>query len=96
MTTESSNQNRLKRLDKKLGMLWSRFWAIVIGLAGVGLLSWYFTAATDKSLGGTVFIVGIGAVLLFVARVLWRQKDGIVEILDDVDQPIRRENKPTE
>jgi len=79
-----------ERLDRKLGMLWSRLWALIIGTAGVALLAWFFTAAEDKSTGGIVFIVMIGGLLLLLARYLWRSKDGIVETLDAPDKPSRR------
>lgn len=75
-------------------MLWSRFWALVVGSAGVTLLSWFFTSAENKTLGPTIFITSIGLVLLLVARHLWRSRDGLTEILDGVDTSARRSSQP--
>ena len=79
--------------DQKLGVLWSRFWSLVVGFAGIALLFWFFTNATNATLGSTIFISAIGLGLLLVARHLWRNKDSLTEILDDVDEPARRPKK---
>lgn len=41
----------------------------------------------NQKLGGTVFIVAIGAGMLFVARHLWNNRDGLTEILDGAEPP---------
>ena len=92
--TLSPRARRGEELNRKLGMLWSRFWAIVVGIAGVALLVWFYTSAPNKEVGSTIFITVIGLVLLFAARVLWRSKDGLTEILDDVDTPVQRSKGP--
>ncbi len=89
----SPRARRGEELNRKLGMLWSRFWAAIVGFAGVALLVWFFTSAENKALGPTVFIASIGLVLLLVAWHLWRNKDGLTEILDDVDTPVRRSER---
>ena len=71
-----------EKLNQKLGVLWCRCWALVIGVAAVALLGWYFTSAQNKAFGATLFITTISVVLLAVSRHLWRNKDGLTEILD--------------
>ena len=51
----------------------------------MALLGWYFTSAENKAFGATLFITTIAVVLLAVSRHLWRNKDGLVEILDGAD-----------
>lgn len=84
---------RGEELDRKLGVLWSRFWSLVVGSAGLALLFWFFTRATNATLGSTAFISAIGLGLLLLARHLWRNKDSLTAILDDVDEPARRSKK---
>lgn len=74
-------------LNQKLGMLWSRFWATFVGSAGIALQVWFFAAAENKTLGSTIFITSIGLLLLLLARHLWRNMDGLTEILDDASPP---------
>ena len=78
----STRAQRGEALNQKLGMLWCRFWAIVVAVAGVTLLGWYLTSAPNKAFGATLFIATISVALLAVARHLWRNKDGLTEILD--------------
>jgi hypothetical protein len=92
MTNESDKNlspraRRGEELNQKLGRLWSRFWALVVGTAGVALLVWFFTSAENTAVGPGVFITSIGIGLLLVARHLWRNKDGLTEILDNADTP---------
>jgi hypothetical protein len=89
----SPRARRGEELNQKLGMLWSRFWAVVVGSAGVALLAWFYTGAENTTLGETLFVTAIGLLLLFVARHLWRNKDGLTEILDHVDTPVRRSSQ---
>ena len=81
---------RGEALNQKLGMLWCRFWALAIGVAAVVLLAWYFTIAQNKAFGATLFVTTISAVLLAVSRHLWRNKDGLAEILDGSNYVDRR------
>ena len=78
----SPRAQRGEALNQKLGMLWCRFWAIVVAVAGVTLLGWYFTSAQNKAFGATLFITTIAVILLAVSRHLWSNKDGLAEILD--------------
>jgi fatty acid desaturase len=81
----STRAQRGEALDRKLGMLWSRFWSVIVGLAGVALLAWFFSSAENQTVGGIVFIVAIGVGMLLVSRHLWRNKDRLTDILDDAD-----------
>lgn len=83
----SPRARRGEELNRKLGVLWSRFWALVVGSAGIALLFWFFTSAENQALGPTIFITSIGLVLLLVARHLWHNKDGLTETLDGADAP---------
>ena len=85
----SPRARRGEELNRKLGMLWSRFWAVVVGIAGVALLVWFYTSAENKTIGPIIFITSIGLGLLLVARHLWRNEDGLTEILDDADTPVQ-------
>ena len=91
-----SDQNRSSRarrgaaLDRKLGVLWSRFWALVVGSAGIALVLWYFTSAENMAFGSTLFITTIGVLLLAVSRHLWNNNDDLSAILDDVDSSKHR------
>ena len=84
----SPRARRGAELDRKLGVIWSRFWALVVGSAGVALLVWFFSSAKDATLGSAIFITGISVGLLLVARHLWRNKDDLTAILDGVDGPV--------
>ena len=77
----SPRAQRDEALNQKLGSLWSRFWAVVTGLAAVALIAWYFTVAQNKAFGATLFVTTISVVLLAVSRHLWRNKDGLAEAL---------------
>ena len=92
----SPRAKRVEQLDRKLGILWSRFWALVVGSAAVALLAWYFTSAESTPVDSTIFITVIGVGLLLVARHLWRNKDDLSAILDDLDEPVRKSQKPPE
>ena len=81
----SPRAQRVDAMDKKLGMLWSRLWSVIVGLAGIALLAWFFNSAEQITLGGTIFIVAIGVGLLFVSLHLWRNKDRLTDILDNTD-----------
>ncbi len=61
----SPRARRGEELNRKLGMLWSRFWAVVVGIAGIALLVWFYTSAPNKEVGATIFITAIGIALLF-------------------------------
>ena len=77
-------------LNQTLGVLWCRFWALLVGSGAVALLAWYFTIAQNKAFGATLFVTTIIAVLLAVSRHLWRNKDGLAEILDGSNYVDRR------
>ena len=78
----SPRAQRGEALNQTLGMMWCRFWATVVGAAGVTLLGWYFTSAQNKAFGATLFVTTIAVILLAVSRHLWSKKDGLAEILD--------------
>ena len=78
----SPRAQRGEALNQKLGVLWSRCWALVIGSAGVALLAWYFTVAQNKAFGATLFVTTISVILLAVSRHLWRNRESLAEILD--------------
>ena len=78
---------RLDAPDRKLGMLWNRLWSVVVGLAGVIWLWWYFTKAENPTTGSIVFAAVIGLVLLLVSWHLWRAKDRLSDLVDDPDTP---------
>ena len=82
--------DRGEALDYKLGRLWSRFWAVVVGIAGVAWLAWFFTGAESPTLGATIFSTAIGVGLLLVARHLWRNKDRLTAILDETPERTKR------
>ncbi|MBT8065708.1 MAG: hypothetical protein KJO09_00595 [Gammaproteobacteria bacterium] len=83
----SPRAQRGEELNQKLGLLWSRFWSVIVGIAGLALMAWFFTSAENKTPGGTVFIVAIGVGMLFVARHLWNNRDGLTEMLDGAEPP---------
>jgi len=85
----SPHAQRGKELNQKLGMLWGRFWAIVVALAGIALMLWFFTSVETMTLGSVVFISAIGIGMLLVARHLWRNKDGFTETIDGKETPTR-------
>ena len=84
----SPRAQRFDALDKKLGRLWNRFWALVVGAAGIAWLGWYFMTAENATAGSMTFAAIIGLVLLFVARVLWRSNDRVTDLIDDADAPV--------
>ena len=86
----SPRTRRGEAINHKLGLLWSRFWAFVIGSAAVALLTWYFTIAQNKAFGATLFVTTISVILLAVSRHLWNNKDGLAEILDGANYSDRR------
>ena len=90
----SPRAQRGEELNRKLGILWSRVWSVIVGIAAITLLAWFFTSADNKTLGGTVFIAAIGIGMLFVARHLWNNKDGLTEILDDADYRPGKGDRP--
>lgn len=73
---------RAEKLDRKLGVLWSRFWALVVRSAGFALVLWYFTSVESMAIGSTLFVTTIGVLLLGVSRHLWRNDDGLARILE--------------
>jgi len=83
-------ENRLGRIDRKLGRIWSRFWAIVIALFGLGILSVSRGFNEETTIGSYVFIFGIGGLLLYIAWRLWQSNDGLVETLANDEPPRRR------
>ena len=85
----SPRAQRGEALNQWLGVIWCRCWALVIGLAAVALLAWYFTVAQNKAFGATLFVTTISVVLLAVSRHLWRNKDGLAEILDGANYVAR-------
>jgi hypothetical protein len=89
-TKTPSLADRGEALDYKLGRLWGRFWAIVVGIAGVVWLAWFFTGAESPTLGSATFSTAIGVGLLLVARHLWRNKDRLTSILDEAPERTKR------
>lgn len=92
----SPRARRGAALNRKLGVLWSRFWALVVGSAGIALILWYFTSAENMAIGSTLFVTFVGVLLLGVSCHLWRNDDGLAEILDGADTSRRRSRPETD
>ena len=72
----------LDRLDRKLGRLWARMCGTIATVAGIGaLLS--LLAVEDFSLATYWPVLGFAALLLGLARICFRSKEGLLDQLSE-------------
>ncbi len=78
-------ENGFDRLDRRIGQLWSRFWACVLALVGLGFA--VITLGNDDFALSTHWpgLLVAGA-LAFLARYFWTAKEGMLSMLSDVGQ----------
>jgi len=87
----SHPRERLARLDRKLGTLWSRFWGGVLGFAGLAALASAFSAE-DFTFGEYWPVIAVAGCFLLFSILLLRSRKGLGETLDETPstRPHRR------